>query len=133
MRKAMRAVGADIRKAARRKVARRAISTAGQAPGKDTGVLQRSIKYRVSRPGLLVVIRPEKTEAMGKDFYPAYLNYGVRRNGRSSGPDQGERGAGFYKLAPRLNYMEETLDERREYARQVLSTALTDALTVRRS
>lgn len=151
IRKAMRAIGADIRKVARKKIARRAVSAAGKAPGKRTGTLQRSIKARVSKSGLLVSVRPEKTEAMGEDFYPAFLNYGVRQgsalkrlapgegvgvsNRRRRGQRAKEkeaRAAGGWRIAPRANYMEEALEERRTHARQVLSDALQDALIARK-
>lgn len=151
IRKAMRAIGADIRKVARKKVARRAVSEAGKAPGKQTGTLQRAIKSRVSKSGLLVAIRPEKTEAMGKDFYPAFLNAGVRQGGalKRLAPGEGlgvsnrrrrgqrakettARAAGGWRVAPRANYMEEALEERRENARQVLADALQNALIARK-
>lgn len=133
IRKAMRAIGADIRKVARKKIARRAVSAAGEAPGKLTGTLQRAIKARVSKPGLLVSIRPEKTEAMGKDFYPAFLNYGVRRHRSAKAAKSHKRQPdGPYKLAPRANYMVEALEERRENARQVLADALQNALIARK-
>lgn len=114
IRKAMRKIGADIRKVARKKVARRAVSAAGQAPGKRSGALQRAIKYRVSKPGLLVSIRPDKTPEMGKDYYPAFLNYGTPT------------------VAKRANYMEQALDERNANARQVLADALQNALIARK-
>jgi len=151
IRKAMRQIGADIRKVARRKVARRAVSEAGKAPGKQSGTLQRAINYRVSKPGLLVSIRPDKTEAMGKDFYPAFLNAGVRQgsamkrlapgeglgisNRRRRGQRAKEtmaRAAGGWRVAPRANYMEESLEERKANARQVLANALQDALIARK-
>lgn len=133
IRKAMRAIGADIRKVARKMVSRRAVSTAGTAPGKQTGTLQRSIKVRVSKPGLLVRIAPDKTQAMGKDYYPAFLNYGVRRN-RSAKAAKGHKKQpeGPYSLAPRENYMEKALEERKEHARQVLAGALQNALIARK-
>lgn len=133
IRKAMRAIGADLRKVARKLVSRRAVSSAGEAPGKRTGTLQRAIKYKVSKPGLLVRIAPDKTEAMGNGYYPAFLNYGVRRN-RSAKAAKGHKRqpSGQYKLEPRENYMEKALDERRENARQVLAAALDNALIARK-
>ena len=151
IRKAMRAIGADIRKVARKKIARRAVSSAGEAPGKLTGTLQRAVKHRVSKSGLLVSIRPEKTAAMGKDFYPAFLNAGVRQgsamkrlapgeglgvsNRRRRGQraeEKAARAAGGWRIAPRANYMVEALEERRENARQVLAGALQNALIARK-
>ena len=133
IRKAMRAIGADIRKVARKKIARRAVSEAGAAPGKQTGTLQRAIKVKVSKPGLLVRIAPDKTEAMGKDFYPAFLNYGVRRHrSAKAAKNHKKQPEGPYRLAPRENYMEKALEQRKEHARQVLAGALQNALIARK-
>lgn len=115
IRKAMRRLGSDVRKEARRLVSRRAISSAGDYPGLATGALMRSIKAKVSRPGFLVRIQPDKTAEMGKDFYPAFLHYGV---------------AG--RLAKRKNFMIDALDNRAETVRTVLRAALQDALIPRK-
>lgn len=115
IRKTLRQLGADVRKEARRLVARRAISGAGEYPGRQSGALMRSIKARVSRSGFLVRISPTRTEEMGKDFYPAYLNYGV---------------AG--RITQRKNYMTDALEARSEHARSVLSAALQDSLIPRK-
>lgn len=114
IRKAMRRLGSDVRKEARRLVSRRAISGAGDYPGRDTGALMRSIKARVSRPGFLVRISPTRTSEM-KDFYPAFLGYGV---------------AG--RIAKRKNYMTDALDNRADNVRTVLRAALQDALIPRK-
>lgn len=114
VRKAMRQLGADVRKTAQRLVARKAISHAGEFPGKQSGALQRSIKARVSRPGFLVRIAPTKTSEM-QDFYPAFLGYGVRG-----------------RFAPRKNYMTEAQDKRSDHVRQVLKQTLIDALVPRK-
>lgn len=113
IRRAMRKFGAEIRKDARRRVSRRAVSAAGEYPGRDTGELFRSIKSKVSRPGFLVRISPEKTAGM-KDFYPAFLFYGV--TGR---------------IEPRGNYMTDALESRREFVQAGLRAALQDALVPR--
>lgn len=116
IRKTMRLLGRDVQKEARRLVARRAISGAGEYPGKQTGTLWRAIKYRVSRPGFLVRIQPDKTSEMGADFYPAFLRYGsTKRN-----------------LAPRGNYMTDALESRRNMARDAIKRALKDALVPRK-
>lgn len=151
IRKAMRKIGADIRKEARRLVARRAVSGAGDMPGKRSGTLQRAIQYGVSKSGLLVSVRPVKTQAMGDDYYPAFLNYGVRKgsamkrlapgegvgisNRRRRGQrakENAARSAGGYRVAPRANYMTEALDNRKEAAREALAAALQDALIARK-
>jgi len=79
IRAAMRMAGKEVQTTAKRLVSRKQTSKRDQYPGKKRGILQRSIKPKVSRSGFLVVIKPFKIAAMGKDFYPAYLWYGVRR------------------------------------------------------
>lgn len=111
IRKTMRTLGRDVQKEARRLVARRAISGAGEYPGRQTGRLWRAIKYRVSKPGFLVKIMPAKTADM-KDYYPAFLLYGSKKR----------------DLAPRKNYMTDALDNRRSVARGALRNALMDSL-----
>lgn len=129
VRKAMRSIGTRVRKLARQKVSGKASQRAGQYPGKRTGELRRSIKSKVSRPGFLVVVRPEKTERM-KDFYPAFLWYGVtgnaRRKDRRSQPKNG-----VWRIAPRDNYMIDALDETRSANQSDLQAALLGALKPR--
>jgi hypothetical protein len=116
IRKTMRLLGREVQKEARRLVARRAISGAGEYPGRQTGAMWRSIKYRVSRPGFLVRIQPAKTEEMGSDFYPAFLSYGSKKR----------------NLAQRKNFMTDALDSRRAMARSAIKRALQDALVARK-
>ncbi|MFM0328178.1 hypothetical protein [Paraburkholderia strydomiana] len=150
IRKVMRARGRDIQKEARRLVARRAISEAGQYPGRDSGTLWRSIKAKVSRSGFLVRIAPQKTAEMGKDFYPAYLWFGVRQ-GRALGKVAAGQGVGKsnrrrrgaraietsarslngWRIEPRANYMTEALARRREVSENAIKNALKDALIPR--
>lgn len=132
IRKVMRARGRDVQKEARRLVARRAISQAGDYPGRDSGVLWRSIKAKVSRSGFLVRIAPQKTAEMGKDFYPAYLWYGVRRGATRSKNHgrQADTGTGW-RIEPRKNYMTEALSRRREVSENAIKNALKDALIPR--
>lgn len=130
VRKSMGVLGRDVQKAARRLVSRRAVSSAGEYPGRQTGRLQRSIKYKVSRPGFLVRIAPFKTAEMGKDFYPAYLYYGVtghaRREDHKAQPKNGS-----WQVAPRGNFMTDALESRSANARQVLMKTLQEALIPR--
>lgn len=129
VRKAMRKFGADIRKDARRRVARRAVSGSGDYPGRATGELWRSIKVRVSKPGFLVRISPEKTAAM-KEFYPAFLHYGV--TGRPRRKDHKEQPKdGKWRVAPRGNYMTDSLQARSDTIRAGLRSMLMDALKPR--
>lgn len=116
MRQAMERVGKDVQLAARALVSRRATSRSGQYPGRQTGVLRRSIRYRVSRPGFMVIIQPEKTQEMGKDFYPAFLRYGSRKRNFSA----------------RRDYMEDALKKKRNEVRKVIRRALRDAIKAAR-
>lgn len=115
IRRVMRGFGQDVRKEARRRLARRAISAPGQDPGRDTGNLQRSIVFKVSRPGFLVRIYPGTTELRRKNnhWYAAYLYYGTEH------------------LAARANYMAEALEARRDDVRVRLRGALLDSLKPR--
>ena len=115
VRKAMAKLGREVQKGARRRVARRAISGAGQYPGRQTGLLWRSIKYKVSKPGFLVRIAPQKIEGMYA-FYPAFLFYGSRKRA----------------LSPRKNYMEDELTARRAETQRVLQATLKTALVPRK-
>lgn len=114
VRRALRSLGRDVQKTARRLVARRAISQAGDYPGRQSGELWRGIKYRVSRSGFLVKIMPEKTPTMDA-YYPAFLHYGVAKR----------------NLAPRRNYMTDALASRRSAVRASLRDALADSLVPR--
>lgn len=115
IRRAMRGFGQDVRKEARRRLARRAVSAAGQDPGKQTGTLQRSIIFKVSRPGFLVRIYPGTAELRRKNnhWYAAYLHYGTKH------------------LEPRSNYMAEALEARRADIRARLRWALMESLKAR--
>lgn len=116
VRKGMREVGRDVQKEARKLVSRRAVSRPGQNPGRRSGALFRAIKYKVSRPGFLVRIAPQKTAEMGEYFYPAFLQYGsVKIN-----------------LKARNNYMVEALERRTPNTRSVLLHVLENALIPRK-
>lgn len=129
VRKAMRKFGAEIRKDARRRVARRGVSGPGDNPGRDSGELYRSIKVRVSRSGFLARISPEKTAGM-KEFYPAFLHYGVtgkpRRKDHREQPKDGK-----WRIAPRANYMTDALEARSDSICTGLRNMLQDALIPR--
>ena len=63
LRKPLRAAGNEVRKMARTLIARRAVSEAGQYPGKQTGRMQRSIRVRLSRSGYAAMVSPSKTSS----------------------------------------------------------------------
>jgi hypothetical protein len=129
VRKAMRKFGAEIRKDARRRVSRKAISAPGDYPGRDSGNLFRSITSLVSKSGFMVRISPEKTAGM-KEFYPAFLHYGV--TGKSRRKDHREQPKeGKWRIAPRANYMTAALEARKDSIRTGLRNMLQDALIPR--
>ncbi len=114
VRKALNSGAAEVRKAARRLVSRRAISNPGDFPGRDSGALMRSIKvYARGTRGGWVKVGPTKTAEMSV-FYPAFLFYGT-----SNG------------LVKRANFMAEALDQKREGVRSNIRTALSAALQPR--
>ncbi|HSH72346.1 MAG TPA: hypothetical protein VK974_04735 [Methylophilaceae bacterium] len=115
IRKTLRIEGRAIQKIARKLIGRKAISRPGEFPGKQTGMMIRSIKVKVSRSGFLVRIAPEKIPGM-KDFYPAFLHYGSTKN----------------NLAPRKNNMTEALDARRDISRNAILRSLQDSIIPRR-
>lgn len=125
VRKGFRRVGRLVQIAARKRIRKGAALQ--DYPAGRRGTLARSITVKVSRPGFFVRVAPFKTPAMGKDFYPAYLFYGVtgkprRRDRRSQAKD------GKWRVKPRGNYMTDALDEQTGNIRSVLSAALEQAL-----
>lgn len=132
IRKALRANGRMIQKEARRLVSRRAVSSAGEAPGRDTGALFRSIKTKVSRSGFLAKIAPQKTAEMGDHFYPAYLYYGVRAGStRTRDHSKKSDGGNGWRIDQRMNFMVEALNNKRNGARVALAESLRDSLVPR--
>lgn len=118
-RRAMRQVlvkgAAEVRKSARRMVARNAISAAGEFPGADTGTLKRAIGIiaRGSKGGW-VKVGVKKTPAM-QDYYPAFLFYGSRKR----------------NLKARKNYITAALEERSSAIRASVQAALKQSLVPR--
>lgn len=108
IRKALRKVGSEVRKTARRMVSRKAVSAPGEAPGRQSGVLRKSIKAKVSRSGYSVSIYPDKTADMDV-FYPAFVVYGHRGPGSETAKEaRSHRARVGKKVAqPRANYVVE--------------------------
>jgi len=150
VRRALLKEGRAVQRIARRLVARKAVSEAGQYPGKQTGALQKSIKLKAGSGGFWVKVAPYRTPEIGPDFYPAYLNYGVKAGGRIKklAPGQGvgksnrrrrggrealleQRRASAFSLAPRANYLVDGLATRRDQSRAAIQAALRDALIPR--
>ncbi|MCP1487987.1 hypothetical protein J3D48_004300 [Pseudomonas fluorescens] len=115
-------------------------------PANLTGETVRSIKFKVSRSGFLVRISPTLTPAM-REFYPAYLFYGVKQGRRPQklAPGKGigrknrrqagvrarlvaERAAGEWRIKPHDNYMADALEDTSEQVRSILFAAFADAL-----
>lgn len=115
-------------------------------PVNRTGATLESIKFKVSRSGFLVRVAPHKSGAM-KDFYPAYLHYGVKKGRRVGklGPGKGkgktnrraagvraaavaERAAGEWRITPRDNYMADALQDSSSDIQSILSAAFAAAL-----
>ncbi len=114
IRKAIRSEGGKVRTAARRLVARRAVSAPGEMPGRDSGALWRAIKVKVASGGFWARISPFKTQEM-KMFYPAVLHYGSRRR----------------NIQARGNYMTDALEQRRDGAQAAIKAALQAGLQPR--
>lgn len=116
MKRTMKFVGQDLRKNARRLVARRAVSAPGGFPGKVTGDLQKSVKARISRSGWSVKVASYRTDAMKAKnaFYPAYLIHGTK-NG----------------VAPRGDYITATYRSRLDWARGAISSSLLDGVDLK--
>ncbi|WP_127958088.1 hypothetical protein [Serratia microhaemolytica] len=141
VRRAFVNVGQRVMAESRRLVARRAISKAGEAPGFRTGRLSKSIGYKVptataSRPGFMVKVAPNQKGGKGSrpitgDFYPAFLWYGVRRGAkRGKKHKKGSSGGSPWRIAPRKNFMEQALHNKRAWIEQVLFNALQDSVKV---
>ena len=122
VRKALRLEINQVRDASRALVSGASPSTAGEYPGKRSGILRRAIKSKVMRSGFAAVTRPEKTPKMGKDYYPAFLLHGVKqRRGQALSPG----------LEPRKDYMVDALERRSAAATEALREALQLALVPR--
>ena len=128
IRKAMRRAGALVRADARKLVGKRGASAQGEYPGLGKGRLRRSITYRVSRPGFMVKIEPQKTADM-KYFYPAFLWYGVRRDAKRGKSHKKQAATGAWRIAPRANYMVDALNRRADNVRAILRQAFAEALS----
>lgn len=115
-------------------------------PTNRTGALLHAINFRVSRSGFMVKVMPDMP-AGAKDYYPAYLHYGVRQGARVTrlAPGQGlgrsnrrARGGRVealsarrltgWRIAPRDNYIADALQDSADQVRSVLAAALGRAL-----
>jgi hypothetical protein len=108
---AIRKSGAVVRRESRRLISSRAVSSAGDFPGYDSGTMSRAIKIKVGSGGGYVRIMPYRTAEMGDDFYPAYLAVGTRRG-----------------LQPRKDFMEAALNNKQAEIRAAISASLANSL-----
>lgn len=113
-------------------------------PVNRTGATLESVSFRVSKSGFLVRVAPKKTSAM-KEYYPAYLYYGVKRGARLSRLKAGEKHTGKRRrdgirlrearrnndwlIAPRDNYMADALQDSKSEVQAILSAAFAAALS----
>lgn len=81
MRKAFRSAGRLVAKEAKQKINARSGGFSNY-PAKRTGRLLKSLRVRVSKPGMLVKVFHEK-RADQQDFYAAYLHYGTSKGLRA--------------------------------------------------
>lgn len=139
VRRAFIKIGQVHMRDARRLVMRRERSAAGENPGYRTGRLARSIGYMVpraskNRPGFMVSIAPNQRNGNGNrmitdDFYPAFLFYGVRGGARRQrGHHRGASGGSGWRIAPRNNFMVETLQKNSSWTRYYLKRELRSSL-----
>lgn len=117
MKRTMRLVGQDERKFARKLIARRSVSAPGAFPGRVTGEMQRSVRFKLSRSGWSVRVASYRTPAMQtKDaFYPAFLVRGVPSHG----------------LAARKDYIQAAYDARLDWARAQIASSLIDGVELK--
>jgi hypothetical protein len=79
---ALRKAGSRVKLESKRNLSRRAISRAGEFPGKQTGDTQKSIISKLSKSGWSAIVEPKRTQRMAKrKFFPTILTMG-RKKGR---------------------------------------------------
>lgn len=108
---AIRKGAREVQKEARRMIANRAVSGAGDFPGYDTGAMSRSVKVQAGSGGMYAVVSPHKTPEMGDDYYPAYLVYGTSRG-----------------LEKRKDFIISALESKRGVVRQMIRRSLVNAI-----
>ncbi|EFR2313536.1 hypothetical protein H1329_002078 [Salmonella enterica] len=141
VRKAFKTIGQAIQQDARDRVSSRRGSKPGQDPGWESGKMYKSIGYFIpnaskNRPGFMVKIMPNQRRgkemtpfAKGEAYYPAYLFFGVRRGARKGiSLKKRASGASDWRIAPRANFMIESLNDKRYWTEKVLFNALRSAV-----
>lgn len=125
----LRKSGNAVRKIARKMISRKAVSEAGQFPGKQTGEMAKSIKVKVSKSGYSVAIYPTKTQAMPA-YYPAFVVYGHRAPYSETAQEarSHKQRAGKKVAAPRKNFVPEAADKYAKTFESEMFDALGDAI-----
>lgn len=112
-------------------------------PINRTGTTLEAITFKLSRSGFLVKVAPRKTSAM-KEYYPAYLHYGVKQGSRLKRLKPGQkhdkrrererlklraaRQGNGWLISPRDNYMADALQDTKPQVRAILAAAFQQAL-----
>lgn len=125
----LRKSGNAVRKIARKMISRKAVSEAGQFPGKQTGEMAKSIKIKVSKSGYSVAVYPTKTQAMPA-YYPAFVVYGHRAPYSETAQEarSHKQRAGKKVAAPRKNFVPEAADKYAKTFESEMFDALGDAI-----
>ncbi|MFR3318144.1 MAG: hypothetical protein ACLTS9_03405 [Sutterella wadsworthensis] len=125
----LRKSGNAVRKIARKMISRKAVSEAGQFPGKQTGEMAKSIKVKVSKSGYSVAVYPTKTQAMPA-YYPAFVVYGHRAPYSETAQEarSHKQRAGKKVAAPRKNFVPEAADKYAKTFESEMFDALGDAI-----
>lgn len=125
----LRKSGNAVLKIARKMISRKAVSEAGQFPGKQTGEMAKSIKVKVSKSGYSVAVYPTKTQAMPA-YYPAFVVYGHRAPYSETAQEarSHKQRAGKKVAAPRKNFVPEAADKYAKTFESEMFDALGDAI-----
>ena len=125
----LRKSGNAVRKIARKMISRKAVSEAGQFPGKQTGEMAKSIKVKVSKSGYSLAVYPTKTQAMPA-YYPAFVVYGHRAPYSETAQEarSHKQRAGKKVAAPRKNFVPEAADKYAKTFESEMFDALGDAI-----
>lgn len=128
IRKGFAKVGRLVQKEARKLTGKAKRSGPDGYPGHRTGNLTKSITPKVSKSGFMVRVMPNKTAGM-KEYYPAYLHYGVRTGAkRTKGRRrQADNGRGW-RIAPHKNFMEDALQNSNDRIVAILQDAFAKSL-----
>ena len=114
LKKGFRKIGQEVRKESRKLVSSRAISRSlsGKSgfPSRRSGLLRKTISYRVSKSGHSVAIG-HFNWPKGVEFYPAFVMYGHRapksdmKNGVKDKRQKGRKRVGKKVASPRENWI----------------------------